>query len=104
MGGDTNLNVEPLFVSYDADGISDDLHLDVRSLLVDAGDPATSLDADGSLPDIGIYGGENGSKWDLDLDGYYDYFWPGTFPHQPYGVDRSSYDCDDNDSDIIACP
>lgn len=77
----TDLAVDPLFESFDDDGdhFDDDLRLAVTSTLIDAGDPAV-LDVDGSVSDIGAYGGGGGPAVDIDGD----------------GVDGLS-DCDDRD-------
>jgi hypothetical protein len=59
-----NVSVSPGFTSYtdDADADADDLSLSSRSSLVDAGDPdAAYNDADGSVNDMGAYGGPEGS-------------------------------------------
>ena len=102
----TNLTVEPGFLDdpiYDDTSgmwIIPDLHLAIDSPLVDAGDPDSEPDADGSSADIGSYGGPNGGAWDLDDDGYPDYFWPGTLDDAPQGFDASDYDADDTDGDI----
>ncbi len=61
LEGETSLNEDPLFVSYDADPDSDDLHLDASSPCVDAGDPHET-DANGSASDMGAYGGPGG-EW-----------------------------------------
>jgi hypothetical protein len=59
-----NLSVDPGFVALDltADPLAWDLTLDPASSLVDAGDPALS-DPDGSVSDIGAYGGPAGAAW-----------------------------------------
>jgi hypothetical protein len=54
-------------------------------------------DLDGSRSDIGAFGGEAGGGWDLDQDGVFDYFWPGTIDDSPAGFDPSTYDADDSD-------
>lgn len=79
-----------------------DLHLALTSPLINAGDPAQT-DADGSRADIGIYGGQDGDQWDLDMDGVPDYFWPGEWSDAPAGFAPTDYDCDDLDSGVQAC-
>lgn len=113
------LTVEPQFLSY-ADTstgqscspgssltcVPDDLHPALGSPLINAGD-SSALDVDGSRADIGIYGGPDGAGWDLDGDGYFDYFWPGEWADAPDGFDPEDYDCDDLDEAVplvTACP
>jgi MYXO-CTERM domain-containing protein len=81
--GDGNLIGEPLFVDYTLDGdcTNDDLTLSGSSPLIDAGDPA-DLDEDGTVADIGAYGGGVASE-DGDGDGF--------------GEDE---DCDDDDAAV----
>ena len=69
-----------------------DLHLSLPSDLVDAGDP-TLLDPDGSPSDIGAFGGEGASGWDLDHDGYPGWWQPG--PYDPTTYPDLGLDCDD---------
>lgn len=70
LPGTGNLAVDPLFVHYSDDGdVSNDmLVLLEQSPLVDAGDPALS-DIDGSVSDIGAYGGSSVLVKDEDGDG-----------------------------------
>ncbi len=78
-----------------------DYHLDTDSPLIDAGDPADAfLDTDGTRNDIGAYGGPSGASWDLDGDGYYDYFWPGGPSDPPALFSEDAYDCDDQDPSV----
>jgi immune inhibitor A len=51
--GDHSLGADPLFVDADAG----DFHLAPASLAIDAGDPLSTADFDGSPPDLGCYGG-----------------------------------------------
>ena len=74
-------------------------HIELASSFVDTGDPDL-IDLDGSRVDLGIYGGLEGGSWDLDGDGYFDYFWPGTFDDVPELVDDSIYDRDDTDASV----
>ncbi len=65
---DGNLEEEPGLAGYDADGIwEDDLRLADGSALIDVGDPSV-LDADGSVSDIGAYGGTGPKVGDRDGD------------------------------------
>ena len=54
----TNIYSDPMFVNED----SMDLHLQMYSPLIDAGDPSI-LDIDGSRSDIGLYGGPFGESY-----------------------------------------
>lgn len=92
-----DFTVEPGFLSYGDDGLPTDLHLAKNSPLANEGDP-TLKDPDDSRSDLGIYGGAAGKSWDLDFDGKYDYYWPGTFADVPAGVITTPYDCDDNNA------
>lgn len=75
------------------------VHLQAGSPAVDKGVPdADAVDPDASRNDMGAFGGPNAAFWDLDRDGYYDYYWPGTWDAPPPGVDSSSFDCDDTDA------
>jgi len=61
-----NYTEDPLFVfwSDDGDWTNDDLHLDVGSPCIDAGNPAPAfMDVDASVNDLGMFGGPLGD-WD----------------------------------------
>jgi len=61
VGINGNTDADPLFVNDTGDSVTWDLHLDVASTLIDAGDPDSSFDdVDGSQCDIGYYGGPGG--------------------------------------------
>ncbi len=90
------VTAEPGFMEYDALGFPSDQHIAASSPLVDTGPPGL-MDADGTPSDIGVYGGLEGAEWDSDQDGYFDYFWPGTFADAPPGTSPAVYDCDDAD-------
>ena len=65
-GGATTLYVDPGFIapSCDGDPANDDFHLSPGSPVIDAGKPyPADLDADGTLNDMGAYGGPSG-VWD----------------------------------------
>ena len=63
-----NITSNPLLAGYSADGVfSDDYSLSSSSTLIDAGDPSI-LDIDGSVSDIGAFGG--GNLLDSDGDGF----------------------------------
>ena len=58
-----NLSADPLFAGFSDNGdyTDDDLHLDVSSACIDAGDPLTAFnDPDGTRNDMGAYGGIGG--------------------------------------------
>ncbi len=98
----TNKLIEPGFLAYDADGLPIDHHLFSRSPLIDQGNPE-AFDLDGTVSDIGSYGGTQGGSFDLDLDGLPDYFWPGELEDAPEGFNSSDYDCDDLDPGVQSC-
>jgi hypothetical protein len=60
-------------------------------------------DVDGSLADLGIYGGPEGGSRDLDDDGEPDWFWPGTIDDASFGYDPAGYGCDDVDPSVGNC-
>ncbi|HND31791.1 MAG TPA: putative metal-binding motif-containing protein, partial [Myxococcota bacterium] len=83
-GTDGNIAVDPLFTLLYVDAVyNDDLHPATGSPLIDAGDPGI-LDADGSISDIGAYGGPYGQSWDQDWDDW----------------SQSEGDCNDADAGI----
>ena len=65
------------------------------SPLIDVVDP-TILDPDGSPSDIGAYGGPGAATWDLDWDGYFEWWLPG--PYEPAA--SPDMDCDDGDETV----
>ncbi len=83
-GESGNLDLDPDLRDYaSGDAFSAmDLRLNVSSPCVDGGHPS-EYDPDGSVSDIGAYGGEDADVQDLDGDGWYD-----------------SLDCDDEDATI----
>ena len=88
-----NLSVDPQLLDPGAG----DVHLAATSPLVDAGDPA-ALDPDGSPSDVGAYAGPGASTWDLDGDGYPQWWQPG--PYDPHMYPGQGWDCDDLDATI----
>ena len=81
-------------VDNDCDGEVDEVCADCDVIVpVDAGDPSTQ-DPDGSPADIGIYGGAEASDWDIDQDGYFEWWLPG--PYDP--ATSPGLDCDDRDA------
>src|SRR5205085_6104460 len=67
--GPTDVSGDPKFVAYDLAGdglVVDDLHLRDTSPMLDAG--AAAIDPDGSLEDLGAYGGPDAAAdWDVWL-------------------------------------
>jgi len=97
LEGTSTRTLEPGFLVYDEEGRPANHHLSDVSSLIDAGDPE-QLDADGSRRDPGRYGGLEGAGWDLDRDGWPDYFWPGRLNDAPPGFDPGAFDVDDLNS------
>ena len=87
-----NVSVDPGFLDVSgADPEDWDLHLGLSSPLIDAGAGAI-LDPDGLPSDLGAYGGPGAAGWDLDRDGWFEWWSPG-----PWGSTSSTMDCDDGD-------
>ncbi len=98
IGQSGNVSVDPGFRDLTAaDARSWDLHLSSSSALVDGGNP-TWLDLDGSPSDMGGYGGEGAGDWDLDLDGFPEWWQPGAY--QPATHGPQGWDCDDRDPHV----
>ncbi len=90
-----NVSVPPEFMDLTApDPLDWDLHLIPTSPLIDAGD-AGLTDPDGGPSDIGPYGGEGAGSWDLDADGFDEWWQPGEYAAELYLAD--GWDCDDRD-------
>ena len=98
-GHDGNVRTDPMFLDRTpADPLDWDLHLQLGSPLVDAGDQAET-DPDTSRSDIGMYGAPSGHAWDLDGDGYPLWWQPGEYDFGTYpGMDL---DCDDSDANVL---
>jgi len=95
-GVDGNISEDPQFLDIsNPDPLYWDLHVPANSPLVDAGDPAIA-DPDGGTSDIGAYGGPNAEFWDLDLDGFYEWWLPGAFD----AATSPGMDCDDRDAAV----
>ena len=84
-----------------------DLHLTDESLVLGedfGGDPDIE-NPDGSPSHPGSYGGEHAGDWDLDADGYAE--WWHTGPYVPVTDSSADWDCDDQDPDVYpfhGCP
>jgi predicted outer membrane repeat protein len=93
MGAD----LDPGFLDASGDEpLAWDLHLSASSEAVDAGDPVLP-DPDGGPGDIGIYGGPWADAWDLDADGWPEWWQPG--PYAPEHAEQG-LDCDDDDASL----
>jgi hypothetical protein len=91
-GLDGNISTNPGFRSLaGTDPTVWDFHLEAASQLVDAG---SDMDPNGSTGDIGAYGGPDADGWDLDWDGYYEWWLPGAFD----AATSPGMDCDDQDA------
>jgi len=98
-GSEGNLSVDPqLLDTAVPDPAAWDLHLGAASPLIDAGDPAL-LDPDGSTADMGAYGGPAAGQWDVDGDGYPEWWQPG--PYDLVGYPGLGWDCDDGDATVF---
>lgn len=97
---ENNYFSEPLFLSYPTSEKPYDFHLSHNSILKDAGDNNSSNDKDGTIADLGIYGGFYGSFWDMDNDGICNYYWAGSYLDAPPNEDSSIYDSNDNSYSI----
>ncbi len=97
-GMDGNERVDPMFIDATAiDPMDWDLHLQLGSPLVDAGDLAQT-DPDSSRSDIGMYGAPSGHEWDLDGDGFPLWWQPGEYEFGTYP--GMGLDCDDQDANV----
>jgi hypothetical protein len=95
-GNNGNVSVDPAHASTAAaDPLEWDLHLQVGSDLIDAGD---GTDPDGGPADIGAYGGSAAGMWDLDGDGDHEWWQPG--PYDPITYPGDGWDCDDLDAGV----
>jgi len=94
-GSNGNTEADPQFTNTDPPSVLNwDLHLALISGLIDAGSSA-ALDPDGGTSDIGVYGGALAGNWDLDGDGYPEWWQPGEYDDETYP--DQGWDCDDSD-------
>ena len=92
-----NISSDPDFLDRSSEDPGDwDLHLSTASPLVDTGDDSLT-DPNGSISDIGAYGGPGADLWDLDGDGDTEWWAPG---HYDVDAFASGLDCDDLDPDV----
>ncbi len=102
----SNLTAEPEFLEYAwsdllETSIPTDFHLALTSPNVDY--VSGTVDPDGSAGDVGIFGGEDADRFDLDGDGFPAYYWPGTYYDAPPGIDPNDFDCEDGLPDYQTC-
>jgi len=89
-GNDGNFSSDPDYVSAP----TGDFHLQTLSPLIASGNPNAQYDdPDGGSNDIGMYGGPGADDWDLDRDGYPEWWRPGTYN----AATSPGMDCDDFD-------
>ncbi len=94
-GEDGNISTDPGFLAAPSSpGSGWDSHLEANAVTVDSGDP-TIFDPDGSRSDMGAYGGPGADAWDLDHDGYPEWWLPGAYDPST----SPDTDCDDQDPD-----
>jgi len=92
-----NISADPLYLTTASpDPLLWDLHLGELSHLVDGG-VGNTTDPDGTIADIGAYGGAGGDDWDLDGDGYPEWWQPGEYT-AAYG--GQGWDCEDQDAAV----
>ena len=90
-----NISVDPEFLDTSpAYALDWDLHIDTTSGCVNAGD-LTISDPDAARSDIGAYGGPGAEYYDLDLDGYFEWWQPGAYDYGNYPA--LGWDCDDQE-------
>ena len=93
-----NISEDPELLDISApDPLNWDLHLDTGSNCANAGSFSVD-DPDGSRSDIGMYGGPGADLFDLDHDGYGEWWQPGAYDFVSYP--GQSLDCDDQDADV----
>jgi len=93
-GTNGNISMDPGYLSLSgADATAWDLHLSTTSPLVNAG---SDTDPDGSNADMGVYGGPDADGWDLDWDGYFEWWKPGAYD----AATSPGMDCDDRDEQV----
>lgn len=98
LGASGNISVDPEYLdTASVDTLDWDFHVETTSSCVDAGDPSI-LDPDGGASDIGAYGGPDAEFWDLDYDGYYEWWQPGAYDFGAYP--GMNLDCDDQDDTV----
>ena len=108
IGINGNWSLPPDFLDVD-DGspLLWDLHLSVDSSLIGegfGGNPEIE-NPDGAESHPGSYGGVHAHEWDLDHDGFSEWWHPG--PYVPVTDSSGGWDCNDRDPDVYplhGCP
>ncbi len=97
-GTDGNISADPSFLDIaDPDPLNWDTHIAVGSPMENTGAPFIA-DPNGSVSDIGAYGGPRAEDYDLDADGYPEWWQPGPYNFVLYPL--SGWDCDDTDAAV----
>ena len=92
-------SLDPLYVdTTSGDPTEWDLHLATTSPLVDLASYVWT-DPDGSHADIGAYGSSYADEWDLDGDGWPEWWFPGEYDYTTYP--GQGWDCDDRDDTVF---
>jgi len=95
------VSVAPGFLSLAGDEpLAWHVQLAADSPLIDQGDPSAAPDADGSVADMGAYGGPGGALWDADGDGYFSWWKPGGYSDPANWDENQHLDCDDFDASV----
>ena len=96
IGTDGNFEADPEFLDVTSPTAADwDLHVATSSPTID-GSPDYLTDPDGTLGNLGAYGGPLAGEWDLDGDGWFGWWLP-----DPYSTATSpDLDCDDTDATV----
>ena len=93
IGIDGNIAEDPAFLNDLLPGTHLwDVHLGTGAVPVGSGNP-TLTNPDGTPADMGAYGGPYAGDFDLDLDGYPEWWQPGPYDSGAH----LEYDCDDGD-------
>ncbi len=97
IGSNGNFEADPEFLDVVAADAADwDLHVAATSPTIDA-TAEYLFDPDGTVGNLGAYGGPLAEEWDLDADGYFGWWLPG-----PYSAATSpTLDCDDKDASVF---
>ncbi len=97
-GTSGNVSVDPVFQDLSAPDVLDyDFHLASASPLIDGGH-TNFTDPDGSTSDPGAYGQAPAASWDLDRDGFQEWWMPGAYDFANYPA--LGWDCEDQDPGV----